>query len=188
MAEVTPTVEGILVQRMAAALQRDLIDNIPLDDPARVNVVQLGKYVGELENKIVLSVLPEHPLGIMGDRVNALAEFRASRSQRYRPGQFPSETLGGSRFRYVFGTVQMRMILKRVTPAEAIPISALVKTRAAMVINNDEDLVGFEDVYGYFCHDTQCSDDYGYASGGEDTAVQIKWIDWISLMTYARHR
>lgn len=180
-------VEYKLVKVMREILERDLITNIPTTDEARARRVVLGKYDGSADG-ITLSVHADHPLGFDKDRMNAMAERGSSRAERYRPGRYPMESIGGVRFRHIFGTVQIRSVLDGVDPADAIAILALVKTRIAHTINSDPELIGITDAFQYSIFEVETTDDYGYASGGSGIAVDAHWVDWIAHCVYPNRR
>jgi len=186
-ATVEKVVEAQLVEHIRDALQRDLIDNVPSTDPARPRLVVLGKYDGEY-NGIVLSVHADHPLGFNRGRLNTSSESSRPSMGTFRPGLLPLESTGGSRFRHIFGTVQVRSVLDGYQPSEAIAILALVKVRVAHCINLETTWLGISDAYGYSVYDFECTDDYGYSSGGSGTAADVHWIDWIAHCQYPNRR
>lgn len=185
LGSIVRVVEAELVHRMRVALERDMRTNIPDDDPARVWKVVIGKYTGEVKG-ILLSVHADHPLGFGGKKHDQTAEG-TPRTPMDRPWLFPPETLGGSKWRSFFGTVQVRSLLSK-SPNNTVEILAMVKTRVAVCVNNSAELVGFKDDYGYRLIDVEMTDVYGYASGGGDTSVDRHWCDWIARVSYSRRR
>jgi len=176
-------VEAELCWRMKDALLLALKTNIPEDDPSRVSDVVVGKYTGEVRG-ILLSVHADHPLGFSGGKYDKSAEG-TPRTPQDRPWIFPPESIGGSKWRSIYGTVQVQSLL-RIPPAEAVAVLAMVKTRIAIVVNNEETLRSFADDYGYRVIDVEMADNYGYASGGGDTSVDRHWCDWIARVSYSR--
>ena len=182
---MTRVVEAELCHRMVAALERDLRTGIPKDDPARVWRVELGKYTGEVRG-ILLTVHADHPLGFDRGKYDQSAEG-TPRTPMDRPWLFPPESLGGSKWRSFFGTVQIRSLIGK-PPSDTVDIQAMVKTRVAVCINNSAELIGFADDYGYRLIDVEMTDSYGYASGGGDTSVDRHWCDWVARVCYSRKR
>jgi len=183
---VEKVVEYQLVERMRDKLEEDLITKIPTDDLARATDVTIGKHTATPYG-IHLVVHADHPLGFGTDRINSSAEYGGSRAERYLPGRFPAESVGGSKWRRIFGTVEIKSVQKNTTPAEAVGILALVKTRVAYCINNDEGLTHISDDYGYQIVNVEMSEVYGYASGGGNTSVDRHWCDWIAVASYQRN-
>ena len=101
---------------------------------------------------------------------------------------FPYESLGGTRFRHVLGTVMMRVILEDTTQEEALAIVELVKTRAQIVINNDTALMPLSDEFDYHLFQLSATEDYGYSGGGEDIGTGVYWLDWLATLCFRRTR
>ena len=183
----TQTAVTKLCYAMRDALEFNLKTNIPASDPARVTTVVVGKYVGSPKG-IILSVYNHHPLGFTVDRLNASAEEKSSRAERYRPTSFPTESLGGTRFRHILGTVMMRCVLENTTQEEALAIVELAKTRVANVINNDTSLMPLSDEFDYHIFQLSATEDYGYSGGGEDIGTGVYWLDWLATLNFRRTR
>jgi len=182
---VVEVAEYKLVKMMRDHLERDLKTNIAVSDEARATGVTIGKFA-ESPYGIHLAVQADHPLGFTMDRLTASAEHGSSRSERYQPGYFPGESVGGAKWRRFMGTVQVRSVLKGTTPAETVAIMALVKTRIAYCITNDEDLIHISDTYGFHVVSVDMAEEYGYASGGGQTSADIHWCDWVCVCSYRR--
>jgi hypothetical protein len=182
---VEQVVEYKLVARIREKLEEDLITNIDPDDLALVDDVTIGKHT-ESPYGIHLIVHADHPLGFGTDRINSSAEYRGARAERYHPGTFPAESVGGAKWRRIFGTVEIKSVQKNTTPADAVAILALVKTRVAYSINNDVQLTRLTDDYGYQIVAVEMSENYGYASGGGNISVDRHWCDWVATASYQR--
>ena len=175
-----------LVHRMRDALEKHLKTDIDPDDLARADDVVLGKYTGKLRG-VTLSIHATHPLGYSLGRHNTPA-VSAKVGPMGRPWIFPPETLGGSKWMQIYGTVQCRFLLD-MTVASAVDIVWTVKTRVAYVINNEADLVGFgADEWGYNLRNLETAVDYGYSGGGGTKAVDAHWCDWVAHISYSRSR
>jgi hypothetical protein len=182
---VEEVVEYKIVKMIRDHLERDLITNIPPDDPARPDDVTIGKHT-DSPYGIHLIVHADHPLGFTGDKLESSAERKGSRAERYHPGEFPAESIGGWKWRRIFGTVEIKSVQKDTTPAEAVAILALVKVRIAHCITRDVDLTRLTDNYGYQVVAIEMSEVYGYASGGGRTSVDRHWCDWTATAAYPR--
>lgn len=170
---------------MRDALERELKTEIPSDDAARVYRVVLGKYTDEIRG-IVLSVHGDHPLGFRGqERDSSTGSTSPFPTESDRDWDLPTETIGGARWEKIVGTVQVRGLQDR-SPADAIEVIDMVKIRIAQVINNDTDLRNITDDYGYRIFALETARRYGYASGGDSTAVDSHWCDWTAFMTFRR--
>lgn len=185
MSSEKPTVKSQLVWLMRDALERDLSTNIPTSDPARISEVVVGKYTKEPRG-LILSVYSDHPLGFQGGKHDSLAEG-GPRAAMDRPYYFPPESIGGAKFLNIFGTVELRA-LQDMSPSDAVEVISEVETRIAVVINNDPDLVALNDVYGYHLFALETVADYGYASGGGNTAIDRHWCDWVARASFFRSR
>lgn len=185
LAMITRAVKSELVHRIRDGLERDLMDKIPQDDPARINLVVIGKYTGE-RSGIILSVHATHPLGPERGRHDADAQGTpSSLPDRWR---LPVESLGGSRYDRLYGTVEVRTLLEGTTPAAAVEIIDDVQTRIHYFLNNDPDLCFFGDEYGYRVFSMETAQEYGYSSGGDNVSVDSHWCDWIARVSYKRSR
>lgn len=179
------TVKAEVLTRLRAALERDLKTNIPTSDKARVRTVVLGKYTDEIRG-IVLSVHGDHPLGFGGrEKDRPTGRRGAITIGSERQWQLPIESIGGSRWETILGTVQVRA-LKDIPPSAMIEVMDTVKVRIAQVINQDPDLRNISDEYGYRLFAFEIAEDYGYASGGDSTAVDSHWCDFTGQVTSRR--
>lgn len=182
---VTETAEYQLVSTIRDHLERDLLTNIDEDDEALVTSVTVGKFT-ESPYGIHLVVHADHPLGFSNDKLDSSAEYRGSRAERFHPGLFPAESIGGYKWRRIHGTVEIRSVQKGVTPAEAVAIIALVKTRILQSITNDITLTRIVDTFEHQVVGIEMAENYGYASGGGRTSVDRHWCDWVATVAYPR--
>lgn len=174
-----------LIDRICTRLQAALIDDVPVDDDARADRVSKSKDVDDPEG-IVVSVHSVYPLGPNDSNRDML--FQGVNGGNKFGWNFPPESIGGSVFRRVAGSIQVRAILDGKTPEEAIDIIDMVQTRIEYALDNDSghELWPFTDDLGYTVSNLISSGRTGYASGGEDTAVDAHWVDWIALVSYQR--
>ena len=153
-----------------------------MGDPARLDVVVVGKYIEELAG-INVSVHSDHPLGIGQQRVNQNIEGVQSTSL-LKGWKLPAETIGGSKFDRWPGTVQVRM-LKDVDQKTGLKIIEHVCARIGVVINS-EPICPIRDEYGYTIYHVTTTGTIGYASGGGDISVATRWVDFAGLVSSKR--
>ena len=174
-----------LVHRIYTKLQAALIDDVDADDEARCTRVTKAKDVDDPEG-VVVSVHGVNPLGPTEGNIDKL--FQGVSGGNRFGWSFPPESIGGSIFSRIAGSIQIRAILDGTTPAEALDIIDTVQTRIEYAINNDPDheLTPFQDELGFQVMNLITAGRKGYASGGEDTAVDAHWVDWIALVSQRR--
>ena len=182
---VTRSHKAELVWRIRDKIELDLQTDIAEADPARVTTIVVGKFSDEPRG-IVLSVHSTHPLGPEGGRIDGIAEG-FPRSFHDRPWELPAESLGGSQWDRIYGTVQVRC-LQKYAPEDALEIVDMVKTRIAVVLNSGSAIVPFIDPYGYCVFSLRCSSRFGYASGGGNTATDAHWCDFVAMVSSERVR
>jgi len=182
---VTRSHKAELVWRIRDKIQEDMIDGIDESDSARVTLVVVGKHSDEPRG-IVLSVHSTHPLGPEGGRVDGIAEG-FPRSFHDRPWELPPESIGGSIWDRLYGTVQVRG-LQKYTPQNAMEIIDMVKTRIAVILNRGNDIIPFTDPYGYCVFNLRSSSRFGYASGGGTTATDAHWCDFVAQVSNRKER
>ncbi len=179
------TVKAEVLTRLRAALERDLKTAIPISDKARVRTVVLGKFTDEIRG-IVLSVHGDHPLGFGGrEKDRPTGRRGAITIGSERQWQLPVESVGGSRWETILGTVQIRA-LKEIPPSAMIEVVETVKARIAQVINQDSELRNITDEYGQRLFALETAEYYGYASGGDNTAVDSHWCDFTGQVSSRR--
>lgn len=185
MTTVTRSYKAELVWRIRDALEEELRTNIEESDPSRPTLIAVGKYTDEIKG-IILTVHSNHPLGFENGRVDAVGEG-SPRTYNDRPYTLPSESIGGTQWDSILGTVQVRSLM-RYTPSDAVEVIDMVKTRIAVVINDHAGIIPFVDPYGFQVWNLRTSNRYGYASGGDDTSVDTHWCDWIARVSRTRER
>ena len=185
MAVVDRPYKSELLWRIRDALERELRTDIPVGDSARVSKVVISKYTGELRG-IILSVHGDHPLGFDAGKHDAIAEG-TPRSFQDRPWMLPPESVGGSQWDRVYGTVQVRALIEK-SPQSAVVILDTVLTRIKITIDDALDIVPFVDAYGVQVFNLRTASRYGYASGGDTTAVDSHWCDFIARCSRRRSR
>jgi hypothetical protein len=170
---------------MKEVLQQELQENVPQDDPAYVSVVTLGKYSSDISG-ILLSVYPEHPVEARsGGKDLPAGSSSATATSETKEYDLPNESIGGAKWRYINGTVQMRM-LKDVSPEASVEIVQTVLARIEYIIENEPTLRNFRDPWGHTIWQIFVADTWGYASGGEEISTIIHWVDWTALEVFRR--
>jgi hypothetical protein len=179
-------VKAELIYRIRDALEEDLIDRIPADDPARVSLVTRGKHTGD-RTGIVLSVHADHPLGYERGRYDHIAEG-TPREQQERPNTWPSESVGGSSWTLVYGGIEVRWVLEGTSPQDAIAIVETVKRRTRYVLEQNTTLHPLQDDYGDVLFGLKFYGAYGYPGGGDNVSVDAHWIDFTATVATSRPR
>lgn len=173
-----------LVWRIRDALEEEFAN---ADFLPTAPTIVVGKYTGDLrEGKLVLSVHASHPLGFGDGKHDAIAEG-TPRDTADRPWKLPPESVGGSQWDRIYGSVQVRFVQDQ-SPQDAVEVIQEILTRIALIINSKEGLVPFQDKYGYQVFALRTSSKYGYASGGDQTAVDSHWCDFIARVSHRRFR
>jgi len=176
---------GVLCAAMKASLQKACIDDVPADDPSRAGLVVLGRYTASVTTKkIVVEVHPQHPLG------PERQDRRSSQGGIQREGyewNLPPETIGGARFRWDRGTVQIRYHL-RMDREEAVNIIQATAERVKQALASDETLIGLTDDFGNRIHALEVTDDYSYTNEAGDPATERVFVDWRALVSSRRTR
>ena len=133
----------------------------------------------------MVSVHDESPLGPSGDTVDQLIQGVGNQYG----WKFPSESIGGSLFSRIGGSVQIRAIMEGKSPSDAIDILDTVQTRIQYALNNDpsHELTPLTDELGFTVSNLVAIKRFGYASGGEDVAVDAHWVEWIALVSQKRN-
>jgi hypothetical protein len=168
------------VEAMVAITMRDvLIDHcitrVANDDKSRANIVIIGKPTEELRKKNVLSVFTVHPLGPQEDTETIMEG--APTKPNERPYKWPAETIGGMRTYKMLGAVQINL-RQNVDGTEALVLIGAIESRIRSAVNNDMRLRVFRDDFGNMVHLIEVYQASGYASGGGDTSLHRRWIDW----------
>lgn len=171
-----------LCNRIRDYLELRCKTEIPKDDNSRVNQVVVGRYTGELLG-IILSVHGDHPLGPFAGRHDGTAEGYPRRYSD-RPWNLPAETIGGSKFEVLYGTVQLRM-LKSVNQATSLEIVDVVMNRVTQVIEN-EPILPIVDQFGNRVFYVGVLAELGYYSGSDDTGAAAYWCDFTARVSRPR--
>jgi len=169
---------------MQTALEAALVTAIPVTNNTHVTRVTIGKWAND-PKEITLSIYPDHPLSPeeRGDRAAGIA--RAQLRQPNRAYVLPMETIGGSHFDTIEGTVQIRL-LKDVTPESGVTILETIKARIRKVIRETANLRNFYDEFDVHLWALDPSEAWGYASGGDDVSVLAHWCDWVARTSVRR--
>ena len=178
------TVTWKIISRMKDQLEADLKTAIATADSARVTYLQLGKFNRD-PTGINLAIFATHPKGTSMGRLAFPGNESSSAFVGARPGWFPEESIGGSLIRYVVGTVVIYSLLDH-SPADNIQVIECVKTRIANCINNDSGYLTLSDTYGWHCVMMRTAEWYGYASGGDDVALDRHYCDWVAAISAKR--
>jgi len=178
-------IKGELCAAIKDSLQAACIDDVDPADPALVGLVVLGRYASSVTvKKIVVEVHPQHPLGPEKE------ERKSSQAEKQQDGykwDLPPETIGGSRFRWIRGSVQIRYHL-RMDREEALPIIQVVVERVKQALDNDASLIGIADDFGNRVHALEVTDDYSYTNEAGDPATERVFVDWRALVSSRRTR
>jgi len=182
---MTVGIKGVLCTAMKASLQKACMDDVPADDPSRAGLVVLGRYTASVTTKkIVVEVHPQHPLG------PERQDRRGSQGDIQREGYewtLPAETIGGVRFRWDRGTVQIRYHL-RMDREEAVGVIQVTAERVKKALTSDESLIGLVDDFGNRIHALEVTDDYSYTNEAGDPATERLFVDWRALISSRRTR
>jgi hypothetical protein len=178
-------IKGELCRIMKTVLQAACIDDIDAADDALVGLVMLGKYQASITvKKIVIEVHPQHPLG------PERQERKSGQADVQRDGyewNLPPETIGGARFRWYRGTVQIRYHLK-MDREEALAIIQVVVERVRQALETNASLIGITDDFGNRIHALEVTDDYSYTNEAGDPATERVFVDWRALVSSRRTR
>lgn len=178
-------IKGVLCAAMKTVLQAACIDDIDPTDDALVGLVVLGRYASSVViKKIVIEVHPQHPLG------PERQERKSSQGERQQDGyewNLPPETIGGVRFRWYRGTVQIRYHL-RMDRETALPIIQVVVERVRQALETSTSLVGLTDDFDNRIHALEVTDDYAFTNEAGDPATERVFVDWRALVSSRRTR
>lgn len=178
-------VKAELCYRLKDALETNLITSVSESDTSRATVITVGKYASDIEG-IVVSVYPEHPIEARSIGKDQAAGNSAIRpTATYQEYKLPVESLGGSNWRTINATVQIRM-LKDESPEDSVNIVEKVIARVKETITTTSNLRNITDPWGHTLFYVNVADDWGYASGGEDTTSIIHWVNFTALEVYTR--
>jgi len=178
-------IKGELCDAMKIALQTACIDDVDASDDALAGLVVLGRYAGSVAvKKIVVEVHPQHPLG--PEQEARKTSQASSQGDGYR-WVLPPETIGGARFRWYRGAIQIRYHLK-MDREEALPIIQVVAERVRQALETDTSLIGITDDFGNRVHALEVTDDYSYTNEAGDPATERVFVDWRALVSSARTR
>lgn len=170
---------------MRDEIQTACIDDIAVDDPTRVGLVFFGRYANSVVvKKIVIEVHPQHPLGPEQEA------RKSSQGDIQRDGyewNLPPETIGGVRFRWYRGAIQIRYHLK-MDREEALSIIQVVVERVRQVLETKQSLIGISDDFGNRIHAFEVTDDYSYTNEAGDPSTERVFMDWRALVSTRRTR
>jgi len=169
------SVEAMIAVAMRIVLIDHCITRVDGDDKSKASIVIIGKPTEELRKKIVLSVFTVHPLGPTED-TETIMEGTPTRPNE-RPYKWPPELIGGMRTYKMLGAVQINL-RENVDSTEATSLIGALESRIKSAINNDIRLRVFRDDFGYMLDTVEVYQASGYASGGGNTSLHRRWIDW----------
>lgn len=182
---MTTSIKDLLCVAMKDALQETCIDDIPVGDDTRAGLVVVGRYTGSITRlKIVIEVHPQHLLGPERD------EGRDSQAHIQPDGYewgLPAETIGGSRFRWYRGTIQIRHYLK-MEREEALEIIQVVAERIANTLETEDSLIGLVDDFGNRIHALEVTDTYAYTNEAGDPSTERTFMNWRGMVSRRRSR
>lgn len=184
MAVCERPVKAELINRMRTSLERDLRTNVPTSDPSRASRVVIGKDTGDPQG-IIVSIHETHPLGVEASSQRDASAERLSAGHGGENWKMPVESLGGSKFRRIAGTVQVRALVET-DQGEIVTIVETVIARIINTLTSDSTLRGFEDAFGHSLFALQVEDAFGYASGGDEVASDRFWVDWFAMVSFKR--
>jgi hypothetical protein len=177
--------ESLLADEMETVLTDWCINDPDEDDDTKANNVIIGKPTRELRNKIVVSIHTNHPLGVGSDK-DRLVEG-PPRSGDERPLYFERESTGGARVEMMFGAIQIR-IRQDSNHKQALNFVAVNEDRIKKAINRDSRLRVLEDDLGNTMVWLETYESPGYAAGGGDTSIFIRWIGWRAVIVSSNTR
>lgn len=177
--------KAIMVARMKVVLQAACIDDVDSDDPSRAKRVVIGRYVGSItRDRLAIEIHPQHPLGPQREERRQTQGTEQSDANTW---DLPPETLGGSKFRWERGTVQIRCHIRE--PREdAVPIIQAVAARVKVALETAPTLIGFKDDFGFSVHALEVTDDYSFTNEAGDPSTERVFVDWRFLTSYKRAR
>jgi len=171
--------------RMKTALQTACIDDVDPDDPSRVALIVIGRYVGSItRDRLAIEIHPQHPLGPAKEERRQTQGTEQSDAKTWK---LPAETLGGSKFRWERGTIQIRCHI-RDTREEAVPIIQAVAARVKVALETDPTLIGFKDDFGFSVHALEVTDDYSFTNEAGPPSTERVFVDWRFLTSYKHVR
>lgn len=180
---MTTAIKDLLCVAMKDALQIACIDDV--SDDTRAGLVVVGRYTGSITRyKIVIEVHPQHLLGPERD------QGRDTQGHIQPDGyawELPAETIGGSRFRWYRGTIQIRHYLK-MEREDALAIIQVVAERIADVLENEPSLIGLVDGFGNRIHALEVADTYAYTNEAGDPATERTFMNWRGMVSRRRVR
>lgn len=178
-------IKGEICSAIKASLQKACIDDVPPDDSSLVGLVVLGRYASSVTvKKIVIEVHPQH---LLGPDKEERRNTQAARQQDGYKWDLPPETIGGARFRWIRGTIQIRYHL-RMDREAAVPIIQVVVERVKQALENDRSLIGLTDDFGNRVHALEVTDDYSYTNEAGDPATERVFVDWRAMVSSRRSR
>ena len=179
------TVKSLITHAMKTVLEDACINNVPGDDPSRAARVVIGRFTGSItRDKIVLEVHAQHPLG---PEQGSHRGTQGTQQPEAKTWDLPAETIGGSKFRWERGTVQVRCHL-RLEREDAVEIIEAVRCRVRQAIEDSNDLIGLQDDFGNMVHTIEVTDDYAYTNEAGNPSTERAFIDWRALLSYRRTR
>jgi hypothetical protein len=166
-------IEALLAQALLAELTRQCITNVAADDESRANHVILGKPTTELRDSIVVSIHMQHPLGPGADTDGI--EVGTPRQLNERPDRFPIEFC--SIIWKILGAVQIN-VRERQPYEDAIEIIASIYERIRQAIDRGAGLTPLTDDWGNTLFQLRSFQAAGYASGGGDISINVRWVSF----------
>jgi hypothetical protein len=170
---IPQSMEALLAHTLLDAITKRCITDVPPDDSGRTDQVVLGKLTRELRDENVIAVHMQHPLGPSIDR-DGMAGAPRNQDQ---PWDWPPETLGGMRTERIDGAVEIRL-RKKLEYTDAVDIFAVVIQRVKDAINREESLRTLTDQMGNTMSIIEAFEAPGYAAGGGNVSINIRWVNW----------
>jgi hypothetical protein len=164
-------IESVLAEKLLEVLTKHCITDVT--DDSEADHVILGKPTEELRESIVISIHMQHPLGPSADTDAIMVG--TPRQVNERPDRYPAEF--GSIIWKIIGAVQIN-VRQRESYDEAIKIISTIYERVKYAIDNDPDLASLSDDWGNTMFRLRTFQAAGYASGGGDISINIRWVSF----------
>lgn len=183
---MTEAIKSLLVNEIFDVVKVACIDAVPSGDVTRVGEVVLGRYQGDITTKkIVVEVHSDHLLGPdERERRNTQADYQRD---GYR-WQLPPETVGGSFFRWLRGTVLINYHFASKSRQEGLDLIEVVACRIRYALNRESTLVGMTDDFGSRVHAFEVADIFTYTNETGNPATGRTFVDWRALESSTRSR
>jgi hypothetical protein len=183
---MTSAIKPLLVSAIYNAVKVATMDAVPAGDETRVGTVVRGRYLGDIPTlRMAVEIHSDHLLGPdERERRNTQADYQRD---GYR-WVMPPETIGGSFFRWIRGTILVNYHFEGKTRQEGLDLVEVVISRIRYALNRESSLVGISDDFGSMIHAFEVADIFTYTNEAGNPAVGRTFIDWRALESSTRSR